>query len=50
VCGHIHTGYGYKYANGTHYFNAAVLDERYEYKQKPFTFDWNRETNEIEFI
>jgi Icc-related predicted phosphoesterase len=49
VCGHIHTGYGYKFDGDTHFFNAAVLDEQYTFTQKPFTFDWNPETNEIEF-
>lgn len=50
VCGHIHTGYGYKFENGTHFFNASVLDEQYEYTQKPITFDWNPKTNEINFV
>jgi Icc-related predicted phosphoesterase len=50
VCGHIHTGYGYKFDGDTHYFNAAVLDEQYNLTQKPFTVEWNPETNEIEFI
>jgi len=50
VFGHIHDGYGYKFHNGTHFFNASVLNERYNYENKPFTFDWNPETNEIEFI
>jgi len=50
VCGHIHSGYGYVFKDGTHFFNAAVLDEQYEYTQKPMTFDWDRETNTIEFI
>ena len=50
VCGHIHSGYGYEFKDGTHFFNAAVLDERYEYTQKPMTFDWDKETNTIEFI
>ena len=50
VFGHIHAGYGYKFHNGTHFFNASVLNERYNYENKPFTFDWNPETNEIEFI
>jgi Icc-related predicted phosphoesterase len=48
--GHIHGGYGYKFHNGTHFFNASVLNERYEQVNKPITFDWNSETNEIEFI
>ena len=50
VCGHIHSGYGYTFKNGTHFFNASVLDEQYEYTQKPMTFDWDKETNTIEFI
>jgi len=50
VFGHIHTGYGYKFDNGTHYFNAAVLNEQYIFTQKPLTVDWNPETNEIDFV
>jgi Icc-related predicted phosphoesterase len=50
VCGHIHSGYGYYYDGQTHYFNASVLDERYNYSHKPFTVDWNPETNEIVFL
>jgi predicted phosphodiesterase len=47
VCGHIHTGYGWQKTDNTHFFNAAVLDERYEYEQKPMHFVWDSETNEI---
>ena len=50
VFGHIHTGYGYKFDGDTHFFNAAVLDEQYYFTQKPFTVEWNRETNEVEFL
>ena len=50
ICGHIHSGYGYQFKNGTHFFNASVLDEQYEYTQKPMTFDWDKETNEIKFL
>jgi Icc-related predicted phosphoesterase len=50
VCGHIHTGYGYDFKNGTHHFNAAVLDEQYDYTQVPKTIDWNPETNTFNFI
>ena len=50
VFGHIHGGYGYKFYNGTHFFNASVLNERYEYVNKPVTFDWYPVTNEIEFL
>jgi Icc-related predicted phosphoesterase len=50
VCGHIHGGYGYKFDGQTHFFNASVLNEQYEYVNKPMTFDWNPDTNEIEFL
>ncbi len=50
VCGHIHTGYGYKFDGDTHYFNASVLDERYEFTQKPMTVDWDPVTNEVVFV
>jgi hypothetical protein len=50
ICGHIHSGYGYEFIDGTHFFNASVLDEQYEYTQKPMTFDWDKETNTIEFV
>jgi predicted phosphodiesterase len=50
VFGHIHAGYGYKFHNGTHFFNASVLGERYNYDNKPMTVDWDPITNELEFI
>jgi predicted phosphodiesterase len=50
VCGHIHTGYGYYFDGDTHYFNASLLDEHYRYSHKPFSIDWNPDTNEIIFI
>ena len=50
VFGHIHSGYGYKFHEGTHYFNAAVLGEDYVFTQKPMTVDWNSETNEVTFV
>lgn len=50
VCGHIHSGRGYEFKNGTHFFNASVLDEQYEYTQKPMTFDWDKGKNTIEFV
>jgi len=51
VCGHIHSGYGHKISTdgNAHFFNAAVLNEQYAYAQKPITFDWNKQTNEIIF-
>ncbi len=50
VCGHIHSGYGYAYDGSTHYVNASVLDEGYNYINKPLTVFWNPDTNDIEFF
>lgn len=50
VCGHIHTGYGYKFNGYTHMFNASVLNEQYIYVQKPITIEWNKDINEIKMI
>lgn len=50
VCGHIHGGYGYKFDGDTHFFNASILNERYEFRNKPMTFDWDRDTNEVTFV
>jgi hypothetical protein len=50
VFGHIHSGYGYKFHEGTHFINAAVLGERYSYDNKPLTIDWDPITNKVEFI
>jgi len=48
--GHIHGSAGYKFDGNTHYFNASILNERYEYRNKPMTIDLDLETREIEFI
>jgi Icc-related predicted phosphoesterase len=50
VFGHIHSGYGYHFDGTTHYFNASVLNERYNFENKPFTIEWDKQTNEIVFI
>jgi Icc-related predicted phosphoesterase len=50
VCGHIHTGYGHFFDGTTHFINASVLNERYEYTQKPLTADWNPTTNKLIFL
>jgi len=50
ICGHIHSGYGYTTNRDTHFINASVLDERYEFTQNPLTFDWDKSTNTIDFI
>ena len=50
LCGHIHTGNGYMFDGDTHYINAAVLNERYNYAHKPFNIEWDPETNDLQFI
>lgn len=50
VFGHIHSGYGYKFDNGTHYINASVLGEDYIFKNKPLTVEWDPNTNKIKFL
>jgi len=50
VFGHIHSSYGYKFDGTTHFFNAAVLDERYNFTQKPLTVEWDPKTNELAFV
>ena len=50
VCGHIHTGYGYKEFKGIHFINAALLDEQYRYTNKVLNVEWNPTTNEMEFV
>ncbi len=50
VFGHIHGGYGYYFNGHTHFINAAILDERYNYTNQPITFDWNPVTNELNFV
>jgi predicted phosphodiesterase len=50
VCGHIHSGNGYYFDGTTHFFNAAVLGEKYTYQYKPLTFIWDKDTNEIQWL
>jgi predicted MPP superfamily phosphohydrolase len=50
VCGHIHGGYGYYFNGHTHFFNASILNERYNYANKPFHFEWDPTTNEITWL
>jgi Icc-related predicted phosphoesterase len=47
VFGHIHSGYGHKFNGETHFFNASVLDEAYDYTHPPLNFKWDRENNFI---
>jgi len=39
VSGHIHEAYGHELVDETHYFNASVLNHRYEMSNKPFVFE-----------
>ena len=50
VFGHVHGGYGYYFNGHTHFFNASVLNERYNYTNKPFHFEWDQATNEIKWL
>jgi len=50
ICGHIHSGRGIEYKNGTLFINASVLNESYEYTQKPITIDFDFTTGEYEII
>ena len=50
VFGHIHSSYGYKFDGTTHFFNATVLDERYNFTQKPLSVEWDPKTNELNFV
>jgi Icc-related predicted phosphoesterase len=50
VFGHIHGSWGYHFDGHTHFFNAAVLDERYSYTHTPWNFEWDNITNKIEWL
>jgi len=50
VFGHIHGSWGHYFDGHTHFFNAAVLNERYEYANLPFNFEWDNITNEITWL
>jgi Icc-related predicted phosphoesterase len=50
VFGHIHEGFGYVFDGNTHFINASVLNERYEFRNRPVNVLWEPETNELEFV
>lgn len=50
IFGHIHGSSGYVFKDGTHFFNASVLNESYVQAYKPYTFTWESETNTIEIL
>ena len=49
VFGHVHESYGYVFDGNTHYINAAVLNGRYIFQNKPLIVEWDEKTNELEF-
>lgn len=49
-CGHIHSGYGYVSNKTTHFFNASVLYEDYNYSQKPWNVEWDKKTNILNIL
>lgn len=50
VFGHIHEGYGYVFDGNTHFINAAVLNGRYEFRNKPVNVLWDKYTNHLQFV
>ena len=50
VFGHIHGSSGYYFNGHTHFINAAILDERYDYTNLPVSFEWDKITNEIKWL
>jgi Icc-related predicted phosphoesterase len=50
VCGHIHTGYGVMETDDTTFINASVLNESYNYTQRPITLNWDKAENKLSFI
>ena len=48
VCGHIHCAYGQKNFNEVEFLNAAVLNERYQYENKPIKLEFD--TNEKKIV
>jgi Icc-related predicted phosphoesterase len=50
LCGHIHEGRNIVFSDGTLYVNASVLNDRYEFRNKPITIDFDFETGEWDVI
>lgn len=50
IFGHIHEGAGYVFDGHTHFINASVLNERYEFSNRPILVDWDPETNTLDFL
>ena len=50
VFGHIHGSAGYEFNNGTYFFNASILNERYEYWNNPIPAIFDSDDCSIEII
>jgi len=50
VFGHIHGSAGYYFNGHTHFINASILNEQYQYENEPLTMEWNNVTNEIKWL
>lgn len=50
VFGHIHGSAGYYYNGHTHFINAAILNEQYQYMNMPLNIEWDNITNEIQWM
>ena len=50
LSGHIHSGRDVVFSDGTLYINASVLNDRYEFRNKPITIDFDFETLEWDVI
>ena len=48
--GHVHGSSGYYFNGHTHFINASILNENYNYTNLPVTFEWNKITNEIKWL
>ena len=50
VFGHVHGSSGYYFNGHTHFINASILNEQYNYTNLPVTFEWDKITNEIKWL
>lgn len=50
IFGHIHSGRGIVFSEGTLYINASILNDRYEFNNKPITIDFDFDTGEWDVI
>lgn len=50
VFGHIHGSAGYYFNGHTHFINASILNEQYQYMNMPLNIEWDNVTNEITWL